>query len=299
MNVLVACEFRTTATDHDIKLVEIAGHSFVTSTNLSLLEGVAGLNQRTPVVACDGSQFAIAFAEEWYAGSPDYDLYVAHAGIATGPIAVIAPREHVGISSAVDGNPALCAAHSGGALNAIYCAVWDVDVGGGTGHNVLGATVDGPHGGTIENYCGGNTVTCPCNVPGAPGSGCPNSLNSQGAMLGGTGVPSVSNDSVVFLATGMPATATCLFFEGNSAVSAPFGSGVKCVGGGITRLGLKIASSGSASYPQAGDPSIAVKGLVPALGATRYYQVWYRDPANSCANATFNVTNALKITWLP
>jgi len=297
--VIVACEIRTSATDRDIKLVEIAGHTFVSADNLSLLEGFSALDQRTPAIACDGNQFALAFAEQWSAGSADYDLYVAHFGIGGGSIAITAPREHVGVSSAVDANPALCPKHSGGPLSSVYCAVWDVDVGGATGHNVFGALVDGPLGGGIEVYCDGATVTCPCNVPGATGSGCPNSVNSQGAALDATGVASVSNDSIVFLAGGVPATAACLFFEGSGAVSVPFGTGVKCVGGGITRLGLKIASAHTATYPAAGDASVAVKGLVPILGGARCYQVWYRDPSNACANSTYNVTNAVKITWLP
>jgi hypothetical protein len=97
----------------------------------------------------------------------------------------------------------------------------------------------------------------------------------------------------------MPPTASCLFFQGTTTMGAPFGDGVKCVGGTIQRMGLKMSSAGSASYPAAGDPSISVKGLVPVIGGTRYYQAWYRDPASFCTNKTFNMSNALKITWLP
>jgi hypothetical protein len=177
--------------------------------------------------------------------------------------------------------------------------LWDVDVGGATGHDVMGALLTGPQGGSVEYYCGSAAVACPCGNSGLTGRGCGNSANPMGALLSVQGVASVSNDSLVFNAMGMPASASCLFFEGTTQIGAPFGDGFKCVGGGIIRLGLKISSGGAASFPEAGDPSITLKGQVPAAGAIRYYQAWYRDPAGFCTNATFNVSNALKVTWVP
>ena len=56
---------------------------------------------------------------------------------------------------------------------------------------------------------------------------------------------------------------------------------MRCVGGQLKRLGLKIASGGIASYPGVGDPSISARsaalgdGIAP--GSQRFYQVYYRD----------------------
>jgi hypothetical protein len=41
-----------------------------------------------------------------------------------------------------------------------------------------------------------------------------------------------------------------------------------------------------------------VRGAVPA-GATRTYQVWYRNAAAFCTSDTFNLTNGLVVTWAP
>ena len=37
---------------------------------------------------------------------------------------------------------------------------------------------------------------------------------------------------------------------------------------------------------------------VPAVGATRYYQVVYRNSAAFCTSATFNTTNGMQISWI-
>ncbi len=83
-----------------------------------------------------------------------------------------------------------------------------------------------------------------------------------------------------------------------------FGDGVRCVAGSVTRLGIKTTINsglfgGAASYPAAGDPSITVRGVVPAAGAVRLYQVWFRNSAAYCTASTFNLTNGLRVTWLP
>jgi len=40
--------------------------------------------------------------------------------------------------------------------------------------------------------------------------------------------------------------------------------------------------------------------MVPALGATRSYQVWYRNPDPTwCTSGTFNLSNGWTVTWTP
>ncbi|MBL8862911.1 MAG: hypothetical protein JNK02_13015, partial [Planctomycetes bacterium] len=45
--------------------------------------------------------------------------------------------------------------------------------------------------------------------------------------------------------------------------------------------------------------AVSADGSVPPAGATRYYQVWYRDPANYCTTFTFNLTNGVRVVWAP
>jgi hypothetical protein len=99
----------------------------------------------------------------------------------------------------------------------------------------------------------------------------------------------------------MPPTVSCLFFQGsaNSGNGIVLGDGLRCVGGTLKRLGVKTASAGTAVYPQAGDPAISTRGQIPLAGAVRYYQVWYRNPANYCTPAAYNLTNGVSAAWLP
>ena len=47
------------------------------------------------------------------------------------------------------------------------------------------------------------------------------------------------------------------------------------------------------------DETLSVRGgVTPGLGATRYYQTYYRNSAGSfCPPATFNITNGITIVW--
>ena len=113
-----------------------------------------------------------------------------------------------------------------------------------------------------------------------------------------SGLPSTINDTLVLGASQMPNNATCIFLQGTSAISpVVFGDGLRCVGGTLIRLVVKTASLGSASYPQAGDQPISVRGGVPSSGGTYAYQLWYRDPASFCTSLTYNISNGLLVQW--
>lgn len=148
----------------------------------------------------------------------------------------------------------------------------------------------------------GTGAPCPCGNNGASGRGCANSANPSGALLTATGTASASNDSLVLHASGMT-PGTVLFFEGmskqNAGAGTIFGDGLRCAPSPTIRLGTKIVGGGAAQYPLAGDLAISVKGAVPAVGGTRIYQAWYRDSQSFCTNATFNMTNALSVLWMP
>jgi hypothetical protein len=93
-----------------------------------------------------------------------------------------------------------------------------------------------------------------------------------------------------------------LYFQGTSQTSAGagalFGDGLRCASGTVVRLGTKSNIGGASQYPVTGDQTVSVRGVVPA-GATRNYQVWYRNAAAFCTASTFNLTNGYSITWGP
>jgi hypothetical protein len=97
--------------------------------------------------------------------------------------------------------------------------------------------------------------------------------------------------------------APALYFQGttqeNGGLGTVFGDGLRCVSGTIVRLGTKANTAGGSSYPSGTDASVSVRGLVPPGGGVRNYQVWYRNAAAFCTSSTFNLTNAVSVTWVP
>lgn len=155
-----------------------------------------------------------------------------------------------------------------------------------------------------ESICdgSGSGAPCPCANAGLVGHGCENSFGTGGALLDTTGFPDLSSDSLTLVCSGMPPTTSCLFFQGTTtpeSLPTPFGDGQRCVTGIVIRLGTKSTSGGTASYPGAGDPQVSVRGAIPAGGATRYYQAWYRNVAPFCTPAGYNLSNGLRVRWNP
>ncbi|MCY2961534.1 MAG: hypothetical protein NTY35_15330 [Planctomycetota bacterium] len=147
-------------------------------------------------------------------------------------------------------------------------------------------------------YCfgDGTGAACPCANNGAAGNGCANSVNANGGNLSATGSAVVGADTLALVGSGMPNTATALYFQGTAQLNVPFGDGLRCVGGTVIRLGTKTNAGGASQYPVGADPLVSVRGLVPS-GATRNYQAWYRNAAAFCTASTFNLTNGLQIVW--
>lgn len=145
----------------------------------------------------------------------------------------------------------------------------------------------------------GLSLACPCGNLGAPGRGCENSFATGGGLLESSGVPDISADDFVLSVQGLPPVTTALFFQGTTIPVEifTFGDGIRCVSGTVIRLGVKNTVGGAAQYPTAGDQSIHVRGQIPAAGATRFYQAWYRNVATFCTPQGFNLTNARKVFW--
>jgi len=65
-----------------------------------------------------------------------------------------------------------------------------------------------------------------------------------------------------------------------------------CAGGALDRLGVSFASG-------SGSGALSFVPVGVSNGSTRFYQGWYRDAASLCTSATFNLTSANAILWVP
>jgi hypothetical protein len=149
----------------------------------------------------------------------------------------------------------------------------------------------------------GSGTACPCGNTGAAGRGCENSFGTAGGRLDAVGLAHLSNDSAMLAASGLPPSTTVLFFQGTTLLAGGagvvFGDGVRCCGGTVIRLGLRPTVNGACSFgaPAGDDPISESTGLTGE--GVRYYQAWYRNQASFCTGALYNLTNALRLTWIP
>ncbi len=158
-----------------------------------------------------------------------------------------------------------------------------------------------------EPFCFGDAgagTPCPCgndNDGSVPGSGCANGVFSSGARLVGTGDACVTHDTLVFSATGLEPANSGLYFQADNDLSPglTWGDGLRCAGGQLKRLGVRISDAGGASDTSGFAQSISAKTGNIQAGDTKYYQCWYRNPLSSPCGQQFNATNGYAITWSP
>lgn len=187
------------------------------------------------------------------------------------------------------------------------------------GEGTFQATILGPVGshlflgngpGTPAPFCFGDgfdadvLTPCPCGNFGSTGRGCDNSIGMGGSLLAASGT--LAPDTLVLQASAVPPSLS-IFLQGTEILSPGvlFGDGIRCVGGSLSRMAVKVASGGTASYPEPGEPGIRALAFSRAdvipPGGIRYYQVYYRDPAEAfCPNPpgnTWNVSNGIRVTW--
>ncbi len=160
------------------------------------------------------------------------------------------------------------------------------------------------------SFCFGDfaAADCPCGNFGATGRGCENSAGLGGALLTVAGTASISSDTVVFTSSFELATATSIVLQGNASIPPQaYGDGARCAGGSLLRLYVKSAAGGVVTAPQGSDPSVSARsaalGDTLTIGATRYYQVDYRDPSTVFCPAPpgglQNISNAIAVVWDP
>ena len=154
------------------------------------------------------------------------------------------------------------------------------------------------HHSPFHDYCSCETGA-PCGNTDAHG-GCRNSTG-DGAHLSGSGSSSVSADTLVLSAEGLPQNRSGIIFRGTTQLTGtPFNDGQRCVGGSIRR-GI-VRNSGQAGVISEGPGYIAATNAnsPPALrilsGQTWNFQCWYRDNAGPCGTGA-NLSNGVSVLF--
>ncbi|MBK7876214.1 MAG: LamG domain-containing protein [Planctomycetes bacterium] len=147
-----------------------------------------------------------------------------------------------------------------------------------------------------SSFCEGSA--CPCGNDPVPGTwvGCLSSIG-QGARLRGNGSQSIANANLTLVGMNMP-NSNALYLASTGQTSSVLGDGIFCLGGTIVRLGTKTNVGGFSQFPEAGQLPIATR-VSATPGMTSSFQIWYRNSAAFCTTATFNDSNAWRVTWTP
>lgn len=154
------------------------------------------------------------------------------------------------------------------------------------------------------SYCHGDGQgqPCPCgnHSPSGHGEGCLNSIGT-GGYLRADGWSTFAHETLTLRGMQMP-NSTALYLQGTHEVAGGLGSilgdGLLCITGSLVRLGTKTNVAGASQFPDVGDPPLSVRGGVVPLTTYRY-QVWYRNAAAFCTSATYNLSNAVNVIWVP
>jgi hypothetical protein len=176
----------------------------------------------------------------------------------------------------------------------------------------VGQTVDVVDPITPFCFGDGTGIPCPCNNTGAPNHGCDNQqpTGTGGALLTGTGNPSLSADTLVLNVTNSLNHVHVVFEGTQNTANTRYGAGVRCVTSGtddygqsfLKRLAKGTASGGAIAFTGISSLS-AIKGAPLYPGETYFYYTAYRDAemngAPGCAGLTFgfNATNSLAVIW--
>jgi len=300
---MVAFQLETTSNGWDVRCRTLNNTSIISTFDLSEQFPSVALEQINPSCDTDGEQFVVAYDERSGPFFLSTDIKVSTLYSLGGALGVNEGNVSVSPGLEIDLRPRITAAASSGSVLDDAMVVFDRDDSGP--NDVYATGYDLPNGGPVTVYCfgDGSGTGCPCGNAGAAGNGCASSLNAAGAHLGASGAADLSADTLQLVATGLPASAPVLFFQGTTQTSggagSVFGDGLRCASGTVIRLATKTASAGTASYPTGADLDVSVRGVVPAAGAVRYYQGWYRNSAPFCTASTFNLTNGLRVQWIP
>jgi len=305
-----------------VSVVLVDGLSYVDGNSLSTLAELSGSpytrgSQSYPSIDTDGRSFAITYI----------DLRGPHPsgiiGIGSSHVATVTPvgnRLYLSEFQTVDYGqvfPARIASTHGSGLPwrlnlLLYRSIEE-------SNSVRGALYDDA---LYTSFChpGYEGVpSCPCgNTPAAYGRGCNNQSNTGGAKLYGSGISSVSSDSMLLTGLNLPTNQTVFFYQGTSPLSTAVfsGRGLRCVGGThillYTKPSYPLGTQGYSTAPNPGDVRIAARSAQlgnPILaGQTRQYYASYRTNGTSGGGNGFaactvgfsaNTTQSLQAVWIP
>jgi hypothetical protein len=210
----------------------------------------------------------------------------------------------------------------------INLAGWTLTEAGGVsadGRTVVGT---GIHNGVEEawiatlpgtsaiSFCfgDGTGTACPCANTGNVGHGCDNRqpTGTGGALLGGSGLASLSGDALTLNVVNSLDHVHVLFEGTQNTGFLRYGAGLRCVRGGTNGSGQSFLKRLEQGTPTGGGISFSgvslassSKGAPLVPGETYDYYVAYRDAemngAPGCPGFAFgfNSTNACAVTWSP
>ncbi len=144
-----------------------------------------------------------------------------------------------------------------------------------------------------RGYCfgDGTGTPCPCANSAGPHEGCRNS-SGFGGRLRPAGELGPAPASLRMVADRLLPGQPVLLFRGGNAVNggngAVFGDGLRCVGGAVVRLGVRIPDASGRAQWDLGSV------LAPPPGQFLRYQGWFRDPPSPCGTG-FNLTNGVEL----
>jgi len=307
----------------DVYVSLVNGTALIDDENLTLLTELSGAgtrqgHQQFPCIDTDGRSFAVTYTD-WLAGGPGND----NSGAGRARVATVAPVGNQLLLSEAqtidygDGQPPMIASTRGSGLAwrlnlAVYKSL-------GEGYPILGALYDNA---LFTSFCHpgyDGVATCPCgNSPIQYGRGCNNQSNTGGAKLYGSGISSVSSDSMLLTGLNLPTNQTVFFYQGTSPLSTAVfsGRGLRCVGGThillYTKPSYPLGTQGYSTAPNPGDVRIAARSAQlgnPILaGQTRQYYASYRTNGTSGGGNGFaactvgfsaNTTQSLQAVWIP
>jgi hypothetical protein len=153
----------------------------------------------------------------------------------------------------------------------------------------------------------GSGTPCPCNNDNdgsLVGAGCGSGSFASGAKLVGSGQASLISDTLRLSTRYLEPNQTGLYFQGDNDLSPGivWGDGLRCAGGALKRIGVRLADANGDSDTSGFPFSISAKVGNLQPGDTKYYQCWYRTVVNPpCGSGVhdFNTSNGYAITWLP
>jgi len=157
----------------------------------------------------------------------------------------------------------------------------------------VGARAD-DHSGAFAGHAKVFSISTP-----APVFHCETSPNTtgDGAVISFSGSVCAAAGDFVLEVDGATAGQFGIFYHGQNAIQVAFGSGWRCAGGGIQRLAvLSVDAFGHAADEPIWELLGSGRGGL-AVGETRNFQFWYRDPSDGAAG--FNLSDALGATFAP